>query len=320
LDFQNHSQNSTTTSSSVIFLEDVEIKQKLGGGNFGEVYKGIYQGGDVALKKLRAEDEGSFVNEALLLGKLQHPNVVQYIGIYVSQTGEKYIVMEYLPLGSLNNVLVKEKNNLQIVDLVGMAKQAAAGMLHLESSHIIHRDLALRNLLVGKSTVGGYLVKISDFGLSRAVETAYYKSDDGKIPIKWSAPEVLQYGTHTSKSDVYSFGVLLWELFSYGKLPFEEMNNDRARIAILNGDTLLCPPGCPPKFYEIMKRCWNKESQRRPTFKQLVEEIDGLWESMKASHGLSKGQSATDIHKISRPAPPIPNQSQGFYGGFSVYN
>jgi len=89
--------------------------------------------------------------------------------------------------------------------LIFRSKHAAAGMKYLEEQKIIHRDLALRNLLV---TVYGesnqYLVKVSDFGLSRIIEgeKEYYKSESNTIPIKWSSPEVLKYNRYSFKSDV----------------------------------------------------------------------------------------------------------------------
>jgi len=153
-----------------------------------------------------------------------------------------------------------------------MAKQVAAGMMHLEVNRIIHRDLALRNILVSISD-SGYNIKISDFGLSRSIESSYFKNENDNIPIKWCAPEVLQYGTHSIKSDVYSFGILLWELFSYGMLPFPQYSNNNARAAILNGEIMECPKNCPQNIYDLMKKCWSKNSQNRPTFKQIFEEI-----------------------------------------------
>jgi len=265
-------------------IDDVKIQERLGGGAFGEVYRGVWQGGDVALKKLMAEDEKGFLNEAHVLQKLYHPNVVRYIGIHKAEDKSLYIVMEYLPLGSLNKLLMKP-TKLSTTDLIAMASQAAAGMVHLSSQNIIHRDLALRNVLVG--TFGEdkkYIAKISDFGLSRSIESSYYKSREN-IPIKWSAPEVLEFGVHTIKSDVYSFGVMLWEMFSYGKLPYSEFTNSDARKEIINGKKLPTPPNCPESMYMLMLRCWGKEADDRPTFNELLNEITKIWEVAKAEVG-----------------------------------
>ena len=81
-------------------------------------------------------------------------------------------------------------------------------MQYLESKKIVHRDLSLRNLLVGRNN-GKIVVKISDLGMSRSVEKNYYKTQDSDVAIRWSAPETLEYGLFSSKSDVYSFGITL---------------------------------------------------------------------------------------------------------------
>jgi len=272
--------NSESSYSRWNTIKDVEIKEKLGGGNFGVVYRGIWHGGEVALKKLAKEDEESFFNEASVLGKLRHPNVVQYLGVHISPNGDKYIVMEFLSLGALNALLRKEENKSTTVDLVGMARQAAAGMVHLESSKIVHRDVSLRNLLVSNG-VDGLVVKISDFGLSKYVESESYRSSiEGRIPIKWSAPELLEYGTCSTKSDVYSFGILLWELFSYGKLPFAQFNNDKAKEAILHGATLSQPDSCPNEIFKIMQSCWKRKPSDRPSFVQIYNVIEKFQQSL----------------------------------------
>jgi len=136
-------------------------------------------------------------------------------------------------------------------------------------------------VLVEPGSNGGFLAKISDFGLSRSVENSYYKTEDGRIPIKWSAPEVLKYGTNTSKSDVYSFGILLWELFSFGELPYAEFSNERARVEILNGRTLSSPEDCLPGMFDIMQKCWEKESENRPSFIEICRNSEKLYRQFK---------------------------------------
>ena len=80
-------------------------------------------------------------------------------------------------------------------------RDAAAGMAYLEERSIVHRDLALRNLLVAPGSDGQskYIVKVSDFGLSRPMEKGYYRTADQHIPVRWCAPEVFQQGIFTSK-------------------------------------------------------------------------------------------------------------------------
>jgi len=229
-----------------------------------------------------------------------------YEGVFIDSYKNVYIVMEFISLGSLNTFLQKEGSKLTILDLVGMAQQAASGMTHLETSRIIHRDLALRNLLVDK-VPDGYVIKISDFGLSRSVENSYYTIQDSQIPIKWSAPEVLQYGTHSTKSDIYSFSVLLWELFNYGKLPYAEYTNQNARVQILKGSLLPYSKSCPPDIFNLMTRCWKMKTEERPNFSQVYDEISRVHESMKtSSHPVSGKQ-----YQFSRS-----KNSDNFYGGF----
>jgi len=257
----------------------------------------LWKGREVALKTLKGEDQKSFQNEAKMLQKLRHPNIVEYYGIFAGDSGELYIVMEYLPLGSLNRMLMAEGRNIGLGQLVDMAKQASSGMCLLEREKVIHRDLSLRNLLVKKQS-GIYIVKISDFGLSRAVET-YYRSDNN-IPIKWSAPEVLEYGTHSIKSDVWSFGICMWELFSYGRLPFPEYSNELARNKILQGNIMPCPYGCTAEIYNLMRWCWSQDPNQRPTFHQLFVVLDAVKLSQKTSHISFHGDQQNETKTVAR--------------------
>jgi len=144
---------------------------------------------------------------------------------------------------------------------------------------IIHRDLALRNLLVcsDKKIQGSYVVKIADFGLSRMVEGDIYESDDQMIPLKWCAPEVLCYGRYSSKSDVWSFGIVLWELYSGGKIPYCGMNNQETRDYVLNGYRMSSPSAdVPPIMYDLMKLCWEHDPQNRPNFVKICDLMNPL--------------------------------------------
>jgi serine/threonine protein kinase len=91
--------------------------------------------------------------------------------------------------GSLDKLLVTKEAEITSFDLLHLVNHAVLGMLYLEQNNIVHRDLALRNLLVSKAD-GKYTVKVSDFGMSRSTERGYYQSDDKSLPVKWSAPEV----------------------------------------------------------------------------------------------------------------------------------
>jgi len=159
-----------------------------------------------------------------------------------------------------------------------MCLDAAAGMQYLESKNCIHRDLAARNCLVGEKNT----VKISDFGMSREEEE--YTVSDGlkQIPIKWTAPEALNYGKYTSLCDVWSFGVLCWEIFSKGGTPYQGMTNTKAREMLDSGYRMPAPEGTPDEMYNLMLKCWNYEAESRPHF----EEIHGKIETQFSRHSV----------------------------------
>jgi len=211
--------------------------------------------------------------------------------------------MEFLSKGSLDTFLEIEQQRIQVADLLSMARHAAAGMAYLEERNIVHRDLALRNLLVAVGEGNERLtIKISDFGLSRVLREGLYKRREGSIPIRWCAPEVLNKGIFTSKSDVWAFGVVLWEMFSYGKLPFAGMANEDVAANVQSGYRLPAPNKCPEEVYALILKCWNANPQARPTFKKLFEEIEMIRHDAlnNSTSSLSKPpiSSEQDIHTV----------------------
>ncbi|XP_071041069.1 tyrosine-protein kinase Fer isoform X3 [Parasteatoda tepidariorum] len=260
--------------------DDVELVEKIGRGNFGDVYKAMVRatGIEVAVKTCRMnlpdEQKKRFLQEGRILKQYNHPNIVKLIGICV-QKQPIMIVMELVPGGSLLNFLRNNKHNLLITDLLTMCLEAARGMEYLESKNCIHRDLAARNCLVGHKNV----VKISDFGMSRE-EEEYTVSDGMKqIPIKWTAPEALNYGRYTSLCDVWSYGVLTWEVFSLGNTPYAGWSNSKAREMIDSGYRLESPPNTPEYIYELMIRTWDYNPDRRPHFAEIRETLESITSS-----------------------------------------
>jgi tyrosine-protein kinase Srms len=146
-------------------------------------------------------------------------------------------------------------------------------MKYLADNNIIHRDFALRNLLL--SGTDKLSVKVADFGLSRIMQGGYYKTDDKQIPVKWSAIEVLKTGTYTPKSDVWSFGVMLWELFSFGNVPYSGLSNMETVDQVCEkGYRLPLPKSCPIDLHELMKQCWLENAKHRPTFQEIIDDIE----------------------------------------------
>ncbi|XP_056287991.1 tyrosine-protein kinase Fer isoform X1 [Pseudoliparis swirei] len=258
--------------------EDVVLGELLGKGNFGEVFIGTLQRDKtpVAVKTckedLPPELKIRFLSEARILKQYDHPNIVKLIGV-CTQRQPIYIVMELVPGGDFLSFLRKKKDDLKTKQLVRFSVDAAAGMAYLESKNCIHRDLAARNCLVGEGSV----LKISDFGMSRQEDDGIYSSSGLKqIPIKWTAPEALNYGRYSSDSDVWSYGILLWETFSLGVCPYPGMTNQQAREQVEKGYRMSCPKCCPDDVYKVMQRCWLYSPEDRPKFSELQRDLAAL--------------------------------------------
>ncbi|XP_045514859.1 tyrosine-protein kinase Fer isoform X1 [Pieris brassicae] len=258
--------------------DHVQLLDKIGRGNFGDVHKGrlITTGQEVAVKTCRValpeEQKRTFLQEGRILKQYQHPNIVRLIGIAV-QKQPIMIVMELVSGGSLLTFLRTRAQNLNSRSLLAMCRDAAAGMRYLESKSCIHRDLAARNCLIADDNS----VKISDFGMSREEEEYIVSGGMKQIPIKWTAPEALNFGKYTSLCDVWSYGVLIWEIFSKGDTPYAGMSNSRAREKIDQGYRMPAPESCPEEVYALMLRCWEYEPEKRPHFNQIYTNIDNIY-------------------------------------------
>lgn len=259
--------------------DHIVLECKIGNGNFGEVFKGTYNGSVVAVKtckeELSDEQKRKFIGEGRILRQYDHPNIVQFIGI-AAQKNPVMIVMEYVAGGALLTWLRKHEGEPHRT-LVGMCIDAALGMEYLAAKSVIHRDLAARNCLVAAEGK----VKISDFGMSRE-ESEYIMSAGNmrQIPIKWTAPEALNYGRYTTMCDVWSYGILMWEVFSYGKNPYPGMRNQEARERVDQGYRMGAPASCLPAVYELMLRCWMSNAEQRPPFTQLIKDLRAVLETL----------------------------------------
>uniref|UniRef100_A0A3Q3SRM5 Tyrosine-protein kinase n=1 Tax=Mastacembelus armatus TaxID=205130 RepID=A0A3Q3SRM5_9TELE len=251
----------------------------LGTGQFGVVKYGKWQGKhDVAIKMIKegSMSEDDFIEEAKIMMKLRHENLVQLYGVCTKHR-PIYIVTEFLSNGCLLTYLREGlKQHPTTVQLLEICKDVAEGMAYLESQQFIHRDLAARNCLVD----GNGTVKVTDFGLSRYVLDDEYTSSAGsKFPVRWSPPEVLLYCKFSSKSDIWAYGVLMWEVYTLGWLPYERLSNTEIADQVPRGLRLYRPQLANEKVYSIMTTCWHDKPDERPTFHELALTVqDVLYE------------------------------------------
>ena len=252
----------------------IQFNRRLGAGQFGEVWQGMWNGTTpVAVKTLKpgTMSPSDFLQEAQLMKKAQHQHLVRLYAV-CSQEEPIYIITELMKHGSLLDYLQKgEGRRLIVPQLIDIARQVADGMAFLEAHHYIHRDLAARNILVGEAMIA----KIADFGLARLIQDDEYTAREGaKFPIKWTAPEAALYNRFTIKSDVWSYGIFLTELITKGRIPYPGMTNGEVLAKVDQGYRMPCPPGCPDQLYQIMLTCWKAEADDRPTFESLKYQFE----------------------------------------------
>lgn len=258
--------------------EEFTLEEELGSGFFSNVYKGRWKNIiQVAIKVLKSDSEVNqreFNREVQILKGLRHRHLISLFAVCTAST-PFYIITELMEKGSLLDFLRGPEGQTQdIASLIDMGAQVADGMSFLEEQNSIHRDLAARNVLVGE----GNICKVADFGLARIIKEPFYISDDKKIPYKWTAPEAISHGRFSIKSDVWSFGILLYEIITYGGIPYPAYSNTETYEQVTRGYRMPRPPKCSQFLYNIMEKCWSEDPKDRPDFKTLKIKLDNSYE------------------------------------------
>uniref|UniRef100_A0A2I3S7W0 Protein-tyrosine kinase 2-beta n=1 Tax=Pan troglodytes TaxID=9598 RepID=A0A2I3S7W0_PANTR len=227
-------------------------------------------------KDCTLDNKEKFMSEAVIMKNLDHPHIVKLIGIIEEEP--TWIIMELYPYGELGHYLERNKNSLKVLTLVLYSLQICKAMAYLESINCVHRDIAVRNILVASPEC----VKLGDFGLSRYIEDEdYYKASVTRLPIKWMSPESINFRRFTTASDVWMFAVCMWEILSFGKQPFFWLENKDVIGVLEKGDRLPKPDLCPPVLYTLMTRCWDYDPSDRPRFTELVCSLSDVYQMEK---------------------------------------
>ncbi|KAG5675981.1 hypothetical protein PVAND_005837 [Polypedilum vanderplanki] len=316
----------------------IQLNEIIGIGQFGDVYVGTCQIirsaskkdpttvrediVPVAVKTCKADADlktsEKFLEEAYVMQKFEHPHIIRLIGI--CSDPPIWLVMELARLGELRAYLKENSSKLKLGTLLLYSYQLSTALSYLESKKFVHRDIAARNVLVSSPTC----IKLADFGLSRWVEDqSYYTSSKGLLPIKWMAPESINFRRFTTASDVWMFAVCTWEILMYGVKPFQGIKNSEVIGKLENGERLALPPNCPPRLYSLMSQCWSYEPAKRPDFKTikeimkeiLIEEKISDSETMKRENRRIAAMSwgAGDEDAPPKPARPMTDSTSKLF-------
>ncbi|CAG7675477.1 unnamed protein product, partial [Allacma fusca] len=283
-------------------------KVMLGSGNFGKVVKGHIGFLAVAIKISKSKSESliyvqSLLKEIKIMSYVgNHPNIVNLIGACTSNIdkNEVFVIMEFCERGDLLSILTKGRDNfinlfensIIIADPIGsVVSELACSNMILSTSHliqwainivdgmnfisgknVIHGDLAARNVLITHDLKA----KVSDFGLSKKInfEEVYIQNSYIPMPVRWMAYESLKNLEFTTLSDLWSLGVTLWEMFSLGRIPYENCVWEYQSSSLLaDGVRLEKPDYASQEIYELMCQTWKIEPKDRPSYSTLRESL-----------------------------------------------
>ncbi|CAN6439683.1 unnamed protein product [Victoria cruziana] len=302
-----------------IDLSKLEVKNVIAQGTYGTVYKGVYDGQDVAVKLLDWGEDGlakehetaalraSFRQEVAVWHKLDHPNVTKFVGASMGTSELKIpsrnssidgheaiparaccVVVEYQPGGTLKQFLIKNRRKkLAYKTVILLALDLARGLSYLHSRKIVHRDVKTENMLLDRTRT----LKIADFGVAR-VEAQNPKDMTGETgTLGYMAPEVLNGQPYNRRCDVYSFGICLWEIYCC-EMPYPYLSFAEVSSAVVQQNLRPeIPRCCPNSLANVMRKCWDANPEKRPDMDEVVKMLESL-DTSRGGGMIPEGEAA----------------------------
>lgn len=301
-----------------VSIDNINMLQELGSGNFGTVYHGQAFGlygnntaSAVFIKCLEetssADQKGEFRDELSAMCELRHQHVLSLLGIS-SKSSRQCLLYEYLQLGDLRQFLLSQASrgvNLTSRETMYIVTQIASALEYLSLMNFTHKDVAAHNVLVSQNLN----VKLSTLKIAQGVHSAnYYYIHNRQLPVRWLPPETITYNRFTCETDVYSYGVLLWECFSAGLLPYNGFSNQEVIEMVRSRQLLPCPIQCPPRIYSLMMECWHETPNKRPNAKEIHQKLRAWYldnsYALSTTTGPSAASTSTAPSHHSSSGPP----------------
>jgi len=208
------------------------------------------------------------------------------------------IVTEFMPRGSIYDLLHDVSTPIPRILRLHMAQHAARGIYYLHLSRIVHLDLKSMNLLVDS----GWNVKVADFGLAKIRDKGRTVTQSGAVgTAAWTAPEVIRLEKYSYAADVYSFAVVLWELLTRED-PYGEMHPMRVTIEVATHGLRPESPNASygsewDQYARLMRSCWREEPEMRPHFEEILSQLEDITNNCVAEdyHTPTPGVTAANL-------------------------